>query len=98
MNIFIAWMKDDLMAQARAATERIRSRNPLSILDGVPVPVKDEVDMLSFGTIVGTGFLGKSPANQDSTVVAQMRASGALMVGKCNMHEVGIGVTGQNTY
>jgi Asp-tRNA(Asn)/Glu-tRNA(Gln) amidotransferase A subunit family amidase len=97
MNIFIAWLKDDLMAQAGAATERIRSGKPLSILDGVPVPVKDEVDMLPFGTTLGTRFLGKTPASQDSTVVARMRASGALMVGKCNMHEIGIGVTGQNT-
>jgi Asp-tRNA(Asn)/Glu-tRNA(Gln) amidotransferase A subunit family amidase len=98
MNIFIAWMKDDLMTQARAATERIRSGNPLSIMDGVPVPVKDELDMLPFGTTVGTSFLGKTPAEQDSTVVARMRAAGALLIGKCNMHEIGIGVTGQNPH
>jgi Asp-tRNA(Asn)/Glu-tRNA(Gln) amidotransferase A subunit family amidase len=67
-------------------------------LDGVPVPVKDEVEMLPFGTTVGTRFLGKTPAKQDSTVVARMRATGALMVGKCNMHEIGIGVTGLNPH
>jgi Asp-tRNA(Asn)/Glu-tRNA(Gln) amidotransferase A subunit family amidase len=98
MSIFIAWQKDDLMAQARSSTQRIKSGNPLSIMDGVPVPVKDEVDMLPFGTTVGTSFLGKTPVKQDSTVVARMRAAGALMIGKCNMHEIGIGVTGQNPH
>jgi Asp-tRNA(Asn)/Glu-tRNA(Gln) amidotransferase A subunit family amidase len=98
MSILIAWKRDDLMAQARASTERIKSGNPISLLDGVPVPVKDEVDMLPFGTTVGTRFLGKTPATQDSTVVARMRATGALMVGKCNMHEIGIGVTGLNPH
>jgi len=98
MSIFIAWKREDLMAQARVSTERIKSGNPISLLDGVPVPVKDEVDMLPFGTTVGTRFLGKTPAIQDSTVVARMRATGALMVGKCNMHEIGIGVTGLNPH
>jgi Asp-tRNA(Asn)/Glu-tRNA(Gln) amidotransferase A subunit family amidase len=98
MSIFIAWQKDDLMAQARASTQRIKSGHPLSIIDGVPVPVKDELDMLPFGTTVGTRFLGKTPAKGDSTVAARMRAAGALMVGKCNMHEIGIGVTGQNPH
>lgn len=86
------------MAQARAATERIRSGRPLSIMDGVPVPVKDELDMLPLGTTVGTKFLGKTPVKQDSTVAARMRATGALMIGKCNMHEIGIGVTGLNPH
>jgi Asp-tRNA(Asn)/Glu-tRNA(Gln) amidotransferase A subunit family amidase len=98
MRIFIAWQKDDLMAQARASTNRIKSGDPLSIMDGVPVPVKDEVDMVPFGTTVGTSFLGKTPAEQDSTVVARMRAAGALLIGKCNMHEIGIGVTGLNPH
>jgi Asp-tRNA(Asn)/Glu-tRNA(Gln) amidotransferase A subunit family amidase len=98
MHIFIAWKKDDLIAQARASTNRIKSGKALSIMDGVPVPVKDEVDMVPFGTTVGTSFLGKTPVEQDSTVVARMRAAGALLVGKCNMHEIGIGVTGLNPH
>jgi Asp-tRNA(Asn)/Glu-tRNA(Gln) amidotransferase A subunit family amidase len=86
------------MAQTHQSTERFRSGTPISILDGVPVPVKDEVDMVPFGTTVGTRFLGKTPAKQDSTVVARMRASGAMLVGKCNMHEIGLGVTGLNPH
>lgn len=98
MSIMIAQDSQDLLAQADASTQRIQSGNALSILDGVPVAVKDEVDQVPYPTTVGTRFLGKTPAQQDSTVVARMRAAGALLIGKSNMHEIGIGVTGLNPH
>jgi Asp-tRNA(Asn)/Glu-tRNA(Gln) amidotransferase A subunit family amidase len=98
MHIFIAQYAEDILAQAHASTERIKAGNPLSMLDGVPVAVKDEVDQVPYPTTVGTRFLGKTPARQDSTVVARMRATGALLIGKANMHEIGIGVTGLNPH
>ncbi|PKN85249.1 MAG: hypothetical protein CVU46_11745 [Chloroflexi bacterium HGW-Chloroflexi-8] len=49
-----------------------------------------------YPTTVGTAFLGKEPAKQDSTVVARLRAAGALLVGKTNMHEIGINPNGAN--
>jgi Asp-tRNA(Asn)/Glu-tRNA(Gln) amidotransferase A subunit family amidase len=88
--------REDVMKQAREATQRIQAGKPLSIFDGVPVLVKDEIDMTPYRTTVGTAFLGRTPATEDATVVARMRAAGALMVGKTNMHEIGIGVTGLN--
>jgi Asp-tRNA(Asn)/Glu-tRNA(Gln) amidotransferase A subunit family amidase len=88
--------RDNVLKQAREATERIKAGKPLSIFDGVPVAVKDEIDMLPYRTTVGTAFLGKTPAIEDATVVARMRAAGALLIGKTNMHEIGIGVTGLN--
>lgn len=94
----IAVNREDVMKQAREATQRIKAGKPLSIFDGVPVAVKEEVDMLPYPTTVGTSFLGKSPAKEDATVVARMRAAGALMIGKTNMHEIGIGVTGLNPH
>ncbi len=90
--------REDVLAQARASTQRYRDGKPLSIFDGVPVAVKDEVDQVPYGTTVGTKFLGKTPATQDATVVARMRAAGALLIGKANMHEIGIGVTGLNPH
>jgi Asp-tRNA(Asn)/Glu-tRNA(Gln) amidotransferase A subunit family amidase len=90
--------RDDVMKQAREATKRIKARKPLSVFDGVPVAVKDEIDMLPYRTTVGTSFLGQSPAKEDATVVARMRSAGALLVGKTNMHEIGINVTGLNPH
>jgi len=54
--------------------------------------------MLPFPTTVGTRFLGEKPASKDAFIVARMRSAGALMIGKTNMHEIGIGVTGINPH
>lgn len=98
LRAMIAVREDDVLAQAEAAARRIAAGNPLSIFDGVPVAVKDEMDMVPYPTTVGTAFLGKTPAHTDATIVARMRAAGALLIGKTNMHEIGIGVTGLNPH
>lgn len=99
MRAFIAMRCDDIVAQAAASTERWKSGRPISVFDGVPVAAKDEIDQAGYTTTVGTKILaGAPPAVRDCTAVARMRASGAVMVGKANMHEIGIGVTGYNQH
>jgi len=98
MRLFIAQSPDDLRAQAEASAKRFEAGKPLSILDGVPMAVKDELDMLPYPTTVGTKFLGDQPAAADATLVARLRAAGALLIGKANMHEIGIGMTGLNPH
>ena len=93
---FIAVNEGDVMQQARASAERWKDKKPLSVLDGVPVAVKDEVDMVPYPTTVGTKFFGKAPAKQDATAVARLRVAGALLLGKANMHEIGINPDGLN--
>jgi len=96
LKLFIAVYKEDVLSQAKASTERFAKKKPLSLLDGVPIAVKDEVDMLPYPTTVGTRFLGKKPAARDAEVVARLRAAGALLVGKTNMHEIGINPNAYN--
>lgn len=88
----------DLMAQARASTQRWAAGAPLGPLDGVPIGVKDEVWQAGYPTTVGTAFLARGPEAEDATVVARLRAAGALLFGKLNMHELGMGVTGINPH
>ena len=98
LRAFIELNKEDLMQQARASAQRWREGRPLSPIDGVPVAIKDELDMTPFPTHMGTSFLGKQPVTEDAIAVARMRAAGALLIGKTNMHEIGIGVTGFNPH
>jgi len=98
LRLFIAMQQEDVLAQARASADRIRGGEALSILDGVPVAVKDEVDMLPYPTTLGTRFLGKQPAAADSTMAARLRSAGALLIGKANMHEIGINPNGENIF
>ncbi len=98
LRAFIAVNREDVMKQARESTARFKAGKPLSVFDGVPIAVKDEIDMTPYPTTVGTSFLGKTPAREDATVVARLRSAGALLVGKNNMHEIGINVTGLNPH
>ncbi|HVZ49549.1 MAG TPA: amidase [Gemmatimonadaceae bacterium] len=98
LRAFITVQQDDLARQARASTERWKSGRPLGPWDGVPVAIKDEIDVSGYETTLGTRVVSRRPATADATVVARLRAAGALIVGKANMHELGINVTGLNPH
>lgn len=98
LRAVISVRAEEVLRLARESAQRYREGRALGPLDGVPVAVKDEIDMTPYPTTVGTAFLGKSPAAEDSTVAARLRSAGALLVGKTNMHEIGIGVTGLNPH
>ncbi len=98
LKAFTYFDEQEVMTQAEASTERIKNGKPLSLLDGVPIAIKDELDMVPFPSTVGTKFLGVEKAKQDATVVSRLRDAGALLIGKTNMHEIGIGVTGFNPH
>ncbi|KAI8929678.1 gatA1 protein [Entophlyctis helioformis] len=89
------WLKDEIMAQARASTDRYAQGKQLGPLDGVPVAVKDEADAVPYATGGGTTFL-KTPATADADSVARLRSAGAIIIGKTRMHELGVDVTNCN--
>lgn len=98
LNAVVAMKKDDLFEEARKSSERYENNKPLGPLDGVPIVVKDEVDVKGYQTTFGTTFIGdlNGDAAEDCPIVAKLRKAGALIIGKSNMHEFGIGTTGFN--
>ena len=98
LRAVVAQRADDVLAQAAESTARWAAGAPLGPLDGIPVGVKDELDQAGYPTTVGTAFMGSGPAAEDASVVARLRAAGAMLIGKLNMHEIGIGVTGINPH
>ncbi|MEM7116057.1 MAG: amidase [Chloroflexota bacterium] len=98
LRAMVATNQADLMAQAQASAARWSAGQPLSLLDGVPVAVKDELDQTPYPTKVGTRVLGQQSATSDATVVARLRKVGALLIGKANMHEIGINPDGSNAH
>jgi mandelamide amidase len=69
---------------------------PAVTLAGVPFAVKDNIDTADLATTAGTpGLMGSVPL-RDSPVVAALRRSGAVLVGKTNLHELAFGVSGEN--
>ncbi|MBM4280835.1 MAG: amidase [Deltaproteobacteria bacterium] len=97
MGFFIARRPELLDRDAVASAERHKRGCPLSALDGVPVVIKDELDVQGYATTLGTRFR-RDVAEHDSTVVARLKAAGALILGKGNMNEVGINPIGLNPH
>lgn len=97
LRAFVDIMEHEVLKQAEASAKRWKSGQQHSVFDGVPVAVKDEIDQLPYPTTVGTSFLGSEPT-EDATVVARLRAAGALLIGKANMHEIGINPNGLNVH
>jgi Asp-tRNA(Asn)/Glu-tRNA(Gln) amidotransferase A subunit family amidase len=98
LRAIIATDAGEIRRQAMISGQRIKAGKPRSLLEGVPVAIKDEMDAIPYPTRVGTGFLGQLPAARDATIVSRLRLAGALIIGKANMYEIGIGVTGLNLH
>ncbi|KAJ6827052.1 fatty acid amide hydrolase-like [Iris pallida] len=97
MSFFINYDAGDILRQATDSTLRYQKGTPISVLDGVLVAVKDEIDCMPYPTTGGTKWLHKvrNPTG-DANCVAQLRSCGATLVGKTNMHELGAGTSGIN--
>jgi amidase len=88
LNAFGAVYGEEALAEADRADER-RSRGESAPLLGVPIAVKDEIDIGGEVTGRGTGAIAtRAPA--DAEVVRRLRAAGAIVIGKTTMPEIGL--------
>lgn len=97
-RIFISVDAGNALADARRSDVRRREGHALGPLDGVPVAVKDNIDVAGMATTDGTAFYRDRIAGNDATVVGRLRAAGAVIVGKLNMHECALGATTDNPF
>ena len=73
---------DHALAQARAADEFRLSGRPVGPLHGVPIGIKDIIDTADMPTENGSVLHGGRTPSRDATVVAMLRAAGAVIMGK----------------
>jgi amidase len=88
LNAFRAVRAERALEEARLAQERVRAGDAAPLL-GVPIAVKDNVDVAGELTTHGTGVVSE-PAAADSEVVCRLRAAGAVIVGKTNLPELAL--------
>jgi aspartyl-tRNA(Asn)/glutamyl-tRNA(Gln) amidotransferase subunit A len=91
---FITVMRDSATEQARVADEEILRGEYRGAMHGIPVAIKDLVDVASVRTTAGSRLFANRVAEHDAPVVETLRAAGAVIVGKTNLHEFAYGGSG----
>jgi Asp-tRNA(Asn)/Glu-tRNA(Gln) amidotransferase A subunit family amidase len=89
--------RSGLMQEQAHMADRRRRDGVIGRLDGIPLALKDNFDVAGWPTRAGLPGRHK-PAEGDSHVVARLRASGAVLVGKTNMDEGALGVATDNPH
>jgi aspartyl-tRNA(Asn)/glutamyl-tRNA(Gln) amidotransferase subunit A len=89
LNAFQVIDRAGAISAAGAAAARWNAGRPHGPLDGVPVTIKDNVDVASLPTRHGSTTTPKAPAEADSPVVARLREAGAVILGKTTLPEFG---------
>ena len=98
LGAFITRTPEEALAQAARADDALARGDDRGPLHGIPVAVKDLFDVAAVRTTAGSKILDQHIAPSDSAVVERLRAGGAVLVGKTNLHEWAFGVTNQNPH
>ena len=98
-HVFTHLWAESALASARHADAQRRSGVRLGPLAGLPVTIKDLFDVAGETTTSGSVVCAsEAPATQDAPPVAQLRASGAALLGKTNMSEFAFSGVGYNPH
>lgn len=96
INAFITVLTDRALQDARRAAEEIAGGHYRGPLHGVPVSVKDLIDVAGTRTTSGSA-LPAPEATADAPIVTKLRESGAIIIGKTNLHEFAFGTTSEES-
>ena len=84
------------LAMARESQQRWAQGQPLSPWDGLPIAIKDNVDVQGWPCSAGTAADRERRPHADAAVVQHLRSLGLVVLGKLNMHEGALGATNAN--
>lgn len=91
LNVMIGFDPDAARTAARLAEQELAQGIDRGPLHGIPVAIKDIVDVAGSVTTCASAAMDGSPAVADAAVVERLRAAGAVIVGKTNTHEFACG-------
>lgn len=97
LNAFITVLADEAREQARGADAEIVAGRYRGPLHGVPISIKDLIDVNGAPTTAASRVRQGHIARTDATVVTRLRAAGAVLIGKTNLHEFAFGTTNEDS-
>ncbi|WP_433286304.1 amidase [Pseudonocardia sp. CA-142604] len=97
-NLFITALPEQAREAAAAADRAWETDGPCGPLHGVPITVKDNIDVAGLPTTAGSPVFADRVATTDAPVVTQLRQAGAIVLGKTNLHELALGGTTMNPF
>jgi aspartyl-tRNA(Asn)/glutamyl-tRNA(Gln) amidotransferase subunit A len=98
LNAFITVDAEGALKAARTAQRQISKGKYLGPLHGIPISFKDLYDTKGMLTTAGSKIMRDRIPAEDATSVAKLRAAGAIILGKTNLHEFAFGSTTQNPH
>ena len=97
LGAYLTVDEEGAMAQARGVDARRAKGEELGPYAGVPVAVKDNISTRGLRTTCASRILENYVPPYDATVIARLRQSGLVVLGKTNMDEFAMGSSGENS-
>jgi len=98
LNTFITVLGNETRKQAQIAADEINRGEWKGPLHGIPVAVKDFYDTAGIRTTAAFVHFKDRVPQKDAEVVKKLKEAGAILIGKTNMHELGMGTTSLVSY
>jgi aspartyl-tRNA(Asn)/glutamyl-tRNA(Gln) amidotransferase subunit A len=98
LNSFLTVTAEEARAQAARAEAEIAAGRYRGPLHGIPLALKDLIDTAGIRTTAGTRIMAERVPDEDAPVVARLKAAGAVLLGKLNLHECAYGVSNINPH
>ena len=98
LNAYISLMADTALEKAREVDERAKRGDALGALAGIPVAVKDIICTKGVKTTCGSRMLESFVPPYDATVIEKLKAADAVLIGKTNMDEFGMGSSTETSH
>jgi aspartyl-tRNA(Asn)/glutamyl-tRNA(Gln) amidotransferase subunit A len=97
VNAYIAVFGDRARADAQEADREIAAGRYRGPLHGVPISLKDLIDVRGTATTAASRVRAQHVAAADAPIVSRLRKAGAIIVGKTNLHEFAFGTTNEDS-
>jgi len=98
LRTFITVTREEALAAAQQAASAIAHSDYKGSLHGIPLALKDLFDTAGVRTTAGSKIMADRVPAEDAEVTARLKAAGAVILGKLNMHEFAYGATGVNPH